>query len=98
RALQEKEVQPVGGAPVAVNIRIVTATNSDLSRRMEEGRFRRDLYFRVAGFALHVPPLRERREDGPLLVESCLRAFTRKAAKAVRGITRKAVRALTEYD
>ena len=98
RALQEKEVQPVGGAPVAVNIRIVTATNSDLNRRMEEGRFRRDLYFRVAGFALHVPPLRERREDVPVLVESFLRAFTREAEKAVRGITVKALRALTEYD
>ena len=98
RALQEKEVQPVGGAPVAVNIRIVTATNSDLNRRMEEGRFRRDLYFRVAGFALHVPPLRERREDVPVLVESFLRAFTREAGKAVRGITVKALRALTEYD
>ena len=97
RALREKEVQPVGGSPVAVNIRIVAATNSDLQRRMEEGRFRRDLYFRVAGFALHVPPLRERREDVPVLVESFLRAFTRETGKAVRGITVKALRALTEY-
>jgi len=97
RALQEKEVQPVGGAPVPVDIRIIAATNSDLHRRMEEGRFRRDLYFRVAGFALHVPPLRERREDVPVLVESFLRAFTRDTGKAVRGITVKALRALTEY-
>jgi transcriptional regulator with PAS, ATPase and Fis domain len=97
RALQEKEVQPVGGAPVPVDIRIVAATNSDLHRRMEEGRFRRDLYFRVAGFAVHVPPLRERREDVPVLVESFLRAFTRETGKAVRGITVKALRALTEY-
>jgi DNA-binding NtrC family response regulator/pSer/pThr/pTyr-binding forkhead associated (FHA) protein len=97
RAVQEKEVQPVGGAPVPVDIRIVAATNSDLHRRMEEGRFRRDLYFRVAGFAVHVPPLRERREDVPVLVESFLRAFTRETGKAVRGITVKALRALTEY-
>src|SRR4029077_1556305 len=96
-ALQEKEVQPVGGAPVPVDIRIVAATNSDLQRRMEEGRFRRDLYFRVAGFALHVPPLRERREDVPVLVESFLRAFAGETGKAVRGITVKALRALTEY-
>jgi transcriptional regulator with AAA-type ATPase domain len=97
RALQEKEVQPVGGAPVSVDIRILAATNSDLHRRMEEGRFRRDLYFRVAGFALQVPPLRERREDVPVLVESFMRAFARERGKAVRGITVKALRVLTEY-
>ncbi|HEY2944261.1 MAG TPA: sigma 54-interacting transcriptional regulator [Vicinamibacteria bacterium] len=97
RALQEKEVQPVGGAPVPVDIRIIAATNSDLHRRMEEGRFRRDLYFRVAGIALHVPPLRERREDVPALVEGFLHAFTRETGKAIRGITVKALRALTEY-
>jgi DNA-binding NtrC family response regulator len=97
RALQEKEVQPVGGAPVPVDIRVVAATNSNLHRRMEEGRFRRDLYFRVAGFALRVPPLRERREDVPALVERFLRAFAQETAKAVHGITVKALRALIEY-
>ena len=97
RALQEKEIQPVGGAPVPVDIRVIAATNSDLHRRMEEGRFRRDLYYRIAGFALLVPPLRERREDIPVLVESFMRAFARETGKAVRGITVKALRALTEY-
>ncbi|HVR70648.1 MAG TPA: sigma 54-interacting transcriptional regulator [Vicinamibacteria bacterium] len=97
RALQEKEVQPVGGAPVPVDIRVIAATNSDLHRRMEEGRFRRDLYFRVAGFALRVPPLRERREDVPALVERFLRAFARETGKGVHGITVKALRALIEY-
>jgi two-component system NtrC family response regulator len=97
RALQEKEVQPVGGAPVPVDIRVIAATNSDLQRRMEEGRFRRDLYFRVAGFTLHVPPLRERRDDVPVLVESFMRVHARETGKAVRGITVKALRALTDY-
>jgi DNA-binding NtrC family response regulator len=97
RALQEKEVQPVGGRPVAVDLRVIAATNSDLYRRMEEGLFRRDLYFRVAGFALQVPPLRERREDVPVLVESFMRAFACESGKAVRGITVKALRALMEY-
>jgi transcriptional regulator with PAS, ATPase and Fis domain len=97
RALQEKEVQPVGGAPEPVDIRVIAATNSDLHRRMDEGRFRRDLYFRVAGFALRVPPLRERREDVPALVDSFLRTFARETGKAVHGITVKALRALVEY-
>ena len=97
RALQEKEVQPVGGAPVPVDIRVIAATNSDLHRRMDEGRFRRDLYFRVAGFALRVPPLRERREDVPALVESFLRTFAPETGKALHGITVKALRALIEY-
>ena len=98
RALQEKEVQPVGGAPVRVDIRVIAATNSDLHRRMEEGRFRRDLYFRVAGFALRLPPLRARREDVPPLVESFMRGFAAEAGKAPRGITVKALRALIEYS
>jgi len=97
RALQEKEIQPVGGAPVRVDIHVVAATNSDLHRRMEEGRFRRDLYYRIAGFALQVPPLRERRDDIPVLVESFMHAFARETGKSVRGITVKALRALTEY-
>jgi DNA-binding NtrC family response regulator len=97
RALQEKEVQPVGGAPAAVDIRVIAATNSDLHRRMEEGRFRRDLYFRVAGFALRVPPLRERREDIPALLEAFTRAAARAHAKTVRGFTVKALRRLIAY-
>jgi transcriptional regulator with GAF, ATPase, and Fis domain len=97
RALQEKEVQPVGGAPVPVDIRVIAATNSDLHRRLEENRFRRDLYFRVAGFALRVPPLRERREDVPALVESFLRTFALETGKSIHGITVRALRALIEY-
>jgi transcriptional regulator with PAS, ATPase and Fis domain len=97
RALQEKEIQPVGGAPAAVDIRVIAATNSDLQRHMEEGRFRRDLYFRVAGFALRVPSLRERREDIPALVEAFLRALARECGKALRGITVKALRLLIGY-
>jgi transcriptional regulator with PAS, ATPase and Fis domain len=87
----------VGGAPVAVDIRVVAATNSDLLQRIEEGRFRRDLYYRVAGYALYVPALRERREDIPALVEGFMRAFAHEAEKSVRGITVKALHTLVEY-
>jgi two-component system response regulator HydG len=98
RALQEKEIQPVGGAPVAVDIRVVAATNSELLQRIEQGRFRRDLYYRVAGYALHVPALCKRREDIPALVEGFMRAFARAAEKSVRGITVKALHTLVEYS
>jgi DNA-binding NtrC family response regulator len=97
RALQEKEVQPVGGAAVPVDIRVVSATNSDLQRRLEEGHFRRDLYYRVAGIAILVPPLRERREDVPALVEDFLRVYSREAGRSPRGITVKALRLLIEH-
>jgi transcriptional regulator with GAF, ATPase, and Fis domain len=76
-ALQGKEVQPLGGPARATNVRIVTATNSDLEERREAGQFRSDLYFRIAGALLVVPPLRERREDIPELIQSFLEAFAR---------------------
>jgi transcriptional regulator with AAA-type ATPase domain len=98
RALQEKEVQPVGGAPVGVDIRVVAATNGDLEPRMEDGRFRRDLYFRVAGLAVRVPPLRERREDLPVLIHTFARTFASEAGKTIRGITVKALRALLDHS
>jgi DNA-binding NtrC family response regulator len=98
RALQEKEIHPVGSPrPVAVDIRVVAATNSDLLERVEGGRFRRDLYYRVAGYALRVPPLRERKQDIPALVESFIHAFSREAGKSIRGVTVKALRALVGY-
>ena len=97
RALQEKEVQPVGSGPVAVDIRVVAATNSDLQVRMEDGRFRRDLYYRVAGCALRIPSLRDRREDVPVLVERLVQGFAQEAGKSVAGVTVRALRLLVEY-
>ena len=97
RALQGREIQPVGGPPVRVDARVVTATNSDLDGRMERGQFRRDVYYRVAGFVLRVPPLRERREDIPGLVQFLLGLFAQETAKALPGITGAALRALAAY-
>jgi DNA-binding NtrC family response regulator len=82
---------------VAVDVRVVAATNADLLRRTDDGSFRRDLYYRVAGYALHVPPLRERREDVPGLVESFVRVFVRETGRPVRGITARAMEALVSY-
>ena len=97
RALQGKEIQPVGGAAVPIDVRVIAATNSDLDRRMHDGDFRRDLYYRLAGLVLSVPPLRERREDIPELVELFLLAATREVGRSIRGITAEAQRALALY-
>jgi transcriptional regulator with PAS, ATPase and Fis domain len=97
RALQGREVQPVGGATVAVDVRVITATNSDLDLDIEAGRFRRDLYYRVAGVELRVPPLRERREDIPDLVAALLAACARESGRPVPPVTAGALQALTAY-
>jgi transcriptional regulator with AAA-type ATPase domain len=97
RALEEKEIHPVGSAPVSVDIRVVAATNTDLLQRIEDGRFRRDLYYRIAGYVLRLPPLRERKDDIPLLIEDFIRTFSAKIQKSVRGVTVKALRTLVDY-
>ena len=97
RTLQEMEVHPLGARlPVDVDVRVISATNADLQRKVAENLFRRDLYFRIAGFELRVPPLRERREDIPALVEHFMRRYAEEIGKPLRGITVKALRLLTE--
>ena len=97
RALQEKLVQPVGGTPVSVDVRTVAATNADLQAKLDSGSFRRDLYFRVAGFVLRVPALRERPEDIPALVEAFLRRLAKEIGRTPRGVTARALSLLREY-
>jgi len=97
RTLQEMEVHPLGArAPVPVDVRVVSATNTDLQLRILEGRFRRDLYFWIAGFTLHVPALRQRREDIPLLMEHFLHRYASEVGKPVRGMTVKTLRLMME--
>src|SRR5438046_51830 len=77
RALQEKEIRPVGSTKqVPINVRILAATNRDLERAVAEGSFRRDLYFRLNVLSLRIPPLRERRQDIPLLATHVLERLT----------------------
>jgi transcriptional regulator with GAF, ATPase, and Fis domain len=97
RVLQEREVTPVGGAqPVKVDLRVVAATHQDLPARVEEGRFRADLYARLAGFEIVLPALRDRREDVGLLVPVLLRRAA--GADAARlSLSGEAGRALVRY-
>ncbi len=98
RVLQEKEISPLGGAPRALDVRLLAATNAEIYSSMDAGRFRRDLFYRLAGSVLRVPSLRERRADIPIFAEEFLRTFASTAGKGLRGITVAAQRALTLYD
>jgi DNA-binding NtrC family response regulator len=95
RALQEGEVHPLGASsPVTVDVRVVAATNTDLEQRVRDGRFRRDLFYRIAGCEVVVPPLRRRREDIPALAAFFLERAARDHGKAVRGLSVSALQAL----
>lgn len=76
RVLQEMEVEPLGGKPRAVNVRIIAATNQDVETAIEEGRFREDLYYRLSVIPIELPPLRDRAEDIPLLIRYFLERFS----------------------
>ncbi|MEO1082989.1 MAG: sigma-54 dependent transcriptional regulator, partial [Acidobacteriota bacterium] len=94
RVLQDGEIHPLGRAPESTDVRIVAATNTQLQQSIERRTFRGDLYYRLAGYVLEVPPLRGRAEDIPLLVAHFLRRFSREAGKPIRGVTVKALRRL----
>jgi two-component system, NtrC family, response regulator HydG len=88
RVIQEREIQRVGGdRPVGVDVRILAATNRELKKEVEAGRFREDLYYRLNVVALIVPPLRDRAEDIPLLAQHFLSHFAEKNRKRIKGFT-----------
>ena len=98
RVLQEREFERVGGTQtIRVNVRVIAATNRDLKAAMTTGTFRSDLFYRLNVFPIEVPPLRERREDIPLLVEYFVGRYARNAGKKIRGVNRKTLDLLQLY-
>lgn len=99
RVLQEREYEPLGGVKLErANVRVVAATNKTLSELASQGRFRDDLYFRLAVVRLTIPPLSERREDIPYLVENFIQRFNAKRDKSIRGVTPAVMEMLMKFD
>jgi DNA-binding NtrC family response regulator len=99
RVLQEKKFERVGGEEtIETDVRLVAATNKDLKAEIEKGAFREDLYYRLNVVNIHVPPLRERKEDLPLLITAFLKEFSAENSKTVEGIDDKARSSLYAYD
>jgi transcriptional regulator with GAF, ATPase, and Fis domain len=99
RVLQTREIERVGGDRVqGVDVRVVAATNEDLEVAVREGRFREDLYFRLSTFPVHIPPLRERRDDIPLLLGHFLNRYTHTHGRRVPGFTSAALQALMQHS
>jgi DNA-binding NtrC family response regulator len=99
RVIQEREFMRLGGVEtVKVDVRVVAATNVDLRRAVEEGRFREDLYYRLNVIAIQLPPLRQRKEDVPALVQHFVDKYAQENGKAVEGVTPEALQVLMDYD
>jgi formate hydrogenlyase transcriptional activator len=99
RVLQDHEFERLGSTrTIRVNVRIVAATNRDLKKSVESREFRRDLYYRLNVFPIHVPPLRERREDIPLLVRYFVQRFARRMNKRIDSIPAETMNALLDWE
>jgi DNA-binding NtrC family response regulator len=97
--LQEREIERVGGAgPIKINVRFIAATNRNLEQEIAEGRFRMDLYYRLNVFPIILPPLRNRKEDIPLLVEHFVRHLNSRNSTAEKSLSDRAMAGLVKYD
>ncbi|MFN3535347.1 MAG: sigma-54 interaction domain-containing protein, partial [Desulfatiglandales bacterium] len=98
RVLEERCIEPVGSSRrIPLDIRVISATNRDLDRDIQEGKFREDLFYRLNVIPIYLPPLRERRSDIPLLVEHFIRTFNRTKNRNIKGISPEAMEALLGY-
>jgi len=96
--LQDREFERLGGTKtLKVDVRVVAATNQDLRAALEQGTFREDLYYRLNVVPINIPPLRERKEDVPYLVDHFIERFVRESGKPIKGITPAAQKMLMEF-
>jgi two-component system response regulator PilR (NtrC family) len=99
RVLQERKFRRVGGLEeMQADIRVIAATNQDLAKLVAEGRFREDLFYRINVIGIHLPPLRERREDIPIIAEHFLEKFNEQMGKSITAISRDALELMQRYD
>jgi two-component system, NtrC family, response regulator PilR len=99
RALQERKVKPVGGTDErSIDVRVVAATNRDLEAEVAQGGFRQDLYYRLNVIQVHLPPLRQRRDDIPLLIEHFVKRYAAELGKRMAGVSPEALSVLCAYD
>lgn len=99
RVIQEREVTRIGSTtPIKVDVRILAATNQDLAEKVRKGEFREDLFYRLSVVPIHLPPLRERKKDIPLLANHFLQKYSNRAKKNIKRISPEVMKALKEYD
>lgn len=99
RVIQEGVIKKVGGTQdIKIDVRLIAATNRDLTKEVDRGSFRRDLYYRISVVEIHIPPLRERKEDIPILADYFLRRFAQKINKDIKEFSPAAAKLLYEYD
>ncbi len=99
RFLEERQFYPVGSQkPIEVNVRVIVATNKNLEEMVKKGKFREDLFYRIHVIPIHIPPLRERKEDIPLLIEHFLKEFSQQMKKEVKGLAPRAMQRFMFYD
>jgi len=99
RALQEREFERVGGSEtILVDVRVVASTNRDIEKEVRQGNFREDLYYRINVVPIHLPPLRERREDIPVLADHFLKLYAAKNRKPIEALSRRALEKLMAYQ
>ncbi len=99
RVLEDRKITRLGSnEEKSINVRLVAATNADLKKMMEEGSFRQDLYYRIGVVMIHLPPLRDRRVDIPLLIDHFLKDFCQRYGREVQGVSRAARQALMAFD
>jgi formate hydrogenlyase transcriptional activator len=99
RVLQEREIERIGSShPITVDVRVLASTNGDLEAAVESGTFRQDLYYRLNVIPIRIPPLRERVDDIPVLVEYLVERYVRSAGKSFRHIRKQTLELLQAYD